>query len=64
MLTRLTPVARLSDMQCEVIIMWGEVQAELISYSANQLHAALNQRKVLSEIGQVCGEITKTFIFV
>jgi len=41
------------------------LQAELISYSATQLHAALfSQRKVLSEIGQVCGEIKKTFIFV
>jgi len=40
MLTRLTPVARLSDMQCEVWVT-ASCKLELISYSANQLHAAL-----------------------
>ena len=55
MLTKLTPVARLSDMQCKV---WMTASCRL-----NQLAILLisctplfSQRKVLSEIGQVCGE--------
>jgi len=62
-LTTLTPVARLSDMQCEV---WVTASCRL-NYLAILLISCtllVSQRKVLSEIGKVCGEIKKTFIFV
>jgi len=50
-----------SDMQCEV---WVTASCRLIAILLISCRPLFSQRKVLSEIGQVCGEIKKTFIFV